>query len=189
MELKELKCVNCGASLEVEKDAKEVKCKFCNTTFSVETAENKAYEEEKGRIKAQQEEMNKQLENTKGKRIVFYIIFIVVSVLVVFIFATIFINANKQMSNMKNVQIEARDDKLKSHIGTTNVIFVKSSLQDIITNNRKTKYPITVVYNSRETNNPNEIKELKDSLNKNEYDIDYEYDDNMYINKMIIEDI
>jgi len=62
MELRELKCKNCGASLEVEADKKEVYCKFCNTKFAVESAENTAYEEEKGRIRAQREEMENNIK-------------------------------------------------------------------------------------------------------------------------------
>lgn len=60
MELKELKCKNCGANLKVEGDAKEVTCNFCNTTFSVETNERDGYEFEKGRIKAQKEEYSSE---------------------------------------------------------------------------------------------------------------------------------
>ena len=36
MELKELKCKNCGANIELEEGKTEVKCKYCNTTFKVD---------------------------------------------------------------------------------------------------------------------------------------------------------
>ena len=62
MELKELKCKNCGANLEVDAGATEVFCKFCNTKFAVESAENIAYQEEKGRIKAQREELDNNIK-------------------------------------------------------------------------------------------------------------------------------
>ncbi len=58
MKLVELKCKNCGANLKVEENAKEVTCNFCNTTFSIETMEKDGYEFEKGRIKAQKEELS-----------------------------------------------------------------------------------------------------------------------------------
>ena len=62
MELKELKCKNCGANLEVQVDAREVTCKFCHTKFAVESAENTGYEFEKGRMKAQREELSKNIK-------------------------------------------------------------------------------------------------------------------------------
>ena len=65
MELKELKCKNCGANLKVDQDAKDVTCNFCHTTFSVETMEKSGYEFEKGRIKAQKEEMSNNLNAAK----------------------------------------------------------------------------------------------------------------------------
>lgn len=36
MELKELKCKNCGAKIELEEGKTEVTCKYCNTTFKVD---------------------------------------------------------------------------------------------------------------------------------------------------------
>ena len=66
MRLKELKCKNCGATLEVEENAQQVKCKFCNTTFAVEDAYTDGYKYEKGRLKAQNEQLEKHMENAKG---------------------------------------------------------------------------------------------------------------------------
>lgn len=63
MRLKELKCKNCGAQVEVEENAKQAKCKFCHTSFAVESAYNDGYDYEKGRIKAHTE----QLEETAAK--------------------------------------------------------------------------------------------------------------------------
>ena len=66
MELKELKCKNCGANLKVEQNAKDVTCNFCHTTFSVESAENTGYEFEKGRIKAQKEELQNTMKSASN---------------------------------------------------------------------------------------------------------------------------
>ena len=108
MELRELKCKNCGANLEVEADKKEVYCKFCNTKFAVESAENTAYEEEKGRIRAQREEMENnikavsemqaELQKQQWKRtplfmkILIFGIFAVAIIICIYVFAKVLLN-------------------------------------------------------------------------------------------------
>ncbi|MGN1338334.1 MAG: hypothetical protein ACI4WW_07670 [Candidatus Coprovivens sp.] len=36
MKLRELKCNNCGAKLNIKEKDKIVKCEFCNSTYSIE---------------------------------------------------------------------------------------------------------------------------------------------------------
>lgn len=64
MKLIELKCKNCGAILEVEKDEKNITCQYCKAKFKFDDEvqhikyddmEQAGYEFEKGRIKAQNE--------------------------------------------------------------------------------------------------------------------------------------
>lgn len=52
MKLKELKCKNCGANLEVEKNIAMVTYQFCHTTFSVLDTYSKGYNLAKGRLQA-----------------------------------------------------------------------------------------------------------------------------------------
>ena len=65
MELKELKCKNCGAKLEVEEGATEVTCKFCGTTFSIDDAYTQGYKYTKGVLKAQSEQMEENLNTAQ----------------------------------------------------------------------------------------------------------------------------
>lgn len=69
MRLIELKCKNCGAQLTVPEKTKTITCEFCNTTFGIDDGvkhiqydnmEQSGYEFEKGRIRAQNENRNKQ---------------------------------------------------------------------------------------------------------------------------------
>lgn len=62
MEIKDLTCKNCGASLKVDDYAKEVTCQYCNATFSIKTEEDKGYEFEKGRMKAREEKMRENMD-------------------------------------------------------------------------------------------------------------------------------
>lgn len=75
MKLVEMKCKNCGATLEVSSDVKEAKCKYCHTTFKIDdevkhikydNAEQSGYEFEKGRMRAQQESNHNEKLNTSS---------------------------------------------------------------------------------------------------------------------------
>ena len=63
MRLKELKCKNCGATLKVEENVDKVKCDFCHTSFAVEDAYHDGYKFEKGRMQAQNEQFEKNIEH------------------------------------------------------------------------------------------------------------------------------
>ena len=69
MELKELKCKNCGAKIELEEGKTEVKCKYCNTTFKVDDEYSKAYNYTKGVLKAQNEQMHERLNEYNNSMI------------------------------------------------------------------------------------------------------------------------
>ncbi|MCR5208174.1 MAG: signal peptidase I [Eubacterium sp.] len=62
MELKEIKCPNCGAALNVENDEKTVKCSYCGTSFPAEetqAADNADDAEAKDGEKPEEEEKQK----------------------------------------------------------------------------------------------------------------------------------
>ncbi len=209
MELKELKCKNCGANLQVEENAKEVNCKFCHTTFAVETAENTGYEFEKGRIKAQKEEFQNKMKDVsdavknvninadevaktmKWPFIIFAIIFVIMFIGVGFFIVSVAFGMNKGIkSSSDKFAVSAFNTGYEMDTGTQPYIFVENTLSDVITDNKKGKHIITVVYNDTKTSKPDEIKELKNSLDKSkQYEISFDYDDKGFINKMIIEDV
>lgn len=62
MEIKDLTCKNCGASLKVNPNAKEATCQYCNATFSIQSEEDKGYEFEKGRMKAREEKIKENMD-------------------------------------------------------------------------------------------------------------------------------
>lgn len=217
MELKELKCKNCGANLKVEPDKKDVTCNFCHTTFSVETAENTGYEFEKGRMKAQREEMannlkaakdavsngfnninnsinHEEVEKTaKTVGIVFAVVAVIIFVLAgVFIFS-IFIgfgHAEKASRNsFDKFDIEVFNNSFEFNSGTQPLVSVKTTLDEVVTTNKKGEHTITVIYNDTETSEPDEIIKLKQSLESKDYEVSFDYDDDGFINEMTIEDI
>ena len=207
MELKELKCKNCGANLQVEENAKEVNCKFCHTTFAVETAENTGYEFEKGRIKAQKEEFQNKMKGVsdavnninvdevaktlKWPFIIYAVIFVIMFVGVGFFIVNVALGMNKDIKNSSDkFAVSAFNTGYEMDTGTQPYVFVESTLSDVITDNKKGQHTITVVYNDTKTSKPDEIKELKNSLDKSKsYEISFDYDEKGFINKMIIEDV
>ena len=220
MELKELKCKNCGANLKVEQDAKDVTCNFCHTTFSVETMEKSGYEFEKGRIKAQKEEMSNNLnaakdalnrtfsninineedvtKAAKGFGIVFGIVVLTIFLVAIITFGLIFSNFNKashkdykdgSKSISEEVKVNEFNSKFEIHEGTEPIVFVKDALETAVIANKKGSHIVKVVYNETNTDDPDEIINLKNSLTKNTYGISYDYGKDGYINRLILMDV
>lgn len=227
MELVELKCKNCGANLEVDINVKEITCNFCHTKFSIESAENTGYEFEKGRIKAQKEELNNSLKAAKEKIItsgekfskvtnetlsninekeiekaakdIGKVLIIVVAFLFTFIFICI-IGIGMQMHNASSVinktgsqidkfKIDALNTELEFYSGTNNLLEVKNALNVVAKSNRKNEYKITVYYKNIKIDDADQITDLKQSLNRDKYEVSFGYNKNKIINKMMIEDI
>lgn len=75
--------------------------------------------------------------------------------------------------------------------GTKMGASVSSLLDDIITNNKTNKkHIITVIFGDLNSNDPNEIKNSKNNIDKfNEYEVSIDYDDEGYVNLVTIETI
>lgn len=63
MDIRALTCKNCGATLEVDEAAREANCPYCNTSFTIKSEEEKGYEYEKGRMRAQEERRQKAIND------------------------------------------------------------------------------------------------------------------------------
>lgn len=216
MRLKELKCKNCGATLEVEENAQQVKCKFCNTTFAVEDAYTDGYKYEKGRLKAQNEQLEKHMENAKGILApvgkVFaahYIITAVVGIVIFLIIAIIGISMvfsfNKDKDNIKNnndavvedmenfmseFDIRVFNNNFEMYKGTEYGSSVGRLLDEISTNNKKNaKNQVTVVFKETTTKDPEEMKNIKKQLGDwTEYEVSFDYNDAGLIYQATIEE-
>jgi len=119
MKLKELKCKNCGAKLEVPENAKKVDCKFCNSSFFIEDAYDEGYKYEKGRLNAQTDHFK---ESTKGITNVIskigktvLITYVIAFIVVIIIFGFIFYNIFSSFSDFKKDSFDNKteiNDKL-----------------------------------------------------------------------------
>lgn len=207
MKLNELKCKNCGAKIELEEGKTEVTCKYCNTTFTVDDEYTKAYKYTKGMLKAEHDQMQENLKeynnSPEGKATIRFANTIQVLCFIVFIIALIIIGIttfnmsnNRLLNNNTNISSNSNDNfdaemfnnTFYGYNGTTSTFFVKDCLDEIINSNKKEKkHIITVKYNDKETSNPDEILEIKKSLDDSkEYKLSMDYDSNGFFNKLTI---
>ena len=199
MKIKELKCKNCGAKLEIDDNVKKVTCKYCNTDFSVEDAYNDGYNFEKGRMKAQTEqleEINNIIKNNPIFKNFFPSenVFMLLVVVFLIIFASVFIFINTSLTSMNNIdsfEVKRFNNNFEIYVGTNSGLQVSSLIDEIQTNNRKNKDSlIEFEYKNNKTTNPDEIKELKKQIDEwNNYEITFEYNEDGFINYVLMEDV
>ena len=206
MELKELKCKNCGAKVEVDENATQATCKYCNTTFAIEDEYSAGYKYTKGVLKAKDEQYEKDIEKMKKnpafKIMIAIIITIIIISILIFIFVTnSFFKMNNDnffnKSDKENISDKIEDTKNDADYfnftyygmnGTKSKFFIERYLDNIVTNNKTNKeHLISVKYLDKETSNPDEIIEIKKSLvDGKEYELSMDYDKNGYFNKLTI---
>ena len=95
----------------------------------------------------------------------------------------------EQKEEDKQNEIKHYNSKFDIYSGKQYGNFLDNLLENVINNNKTQKeHIITVKYNQKETNIPEEIKTIKSQLEKlDEYEVTLDYDDNGYVNKVTIE--
>ena len=80
------------------------------------------------------------------------------------------------------------NSKYENYEGFTNGFFVKNILEEAYKNNKKNGEKIVVIsYNGEETSDSEKIKQARETLEDfTEYEVSVEYDDDGYVNKVII---
>ena len=174
------------------------------------------YKYEKGRLKAQNEQLEKHLENAKGILApvgkVFaahYIITAVVGIVIFLIIAIIGISMvfsfNKDKDNIKNnndavvedmenfmseFDIRVFNNNFEMYKGTEYGSSVGRLLDEISTNNKKNaKNQVTVVFKETTTKDPEEMKNIKKQLGDwTEYEVSFDYNDAGLIYQATIEE-
>lgn len=198
MELKELKCKNCGAKIELEEGKTEVTCKYCNTTFKVDDEYSKAYNYTKGILKAHNEQMQEFYNSREGKLskiiiniiiiIVFLIFFLVIGLMISNIYNYSPIRSNVIETKNESIDVDMFNIQFSGINGQKSTFFINDYLDEIVTNNKKQqKHIITVKYQDKETSNPDEIIAIKKSLDESkQYELSTDYDQSGFINKLTI---
>lgn len=206
MQLKELKCPNCGAKLKAnsnEKETGQITCPYCQTNFVIEDEYNAGYQYTKGALKASEEQFDaiyKKIRYNPVSKII-TIIFICLFFFIFIISISTIVSINKNMQPNKIIdqdddnqlpanRVAAEDFNFtfKGYNGTKNKFFIEGYLDTIVTNNKTNQdHQISVKFNNQETTNPDEIVSIKQSLLDNkEYELSMDYDTQGYFNKLTI---
>lgn len=198
MKLRELKCKNCGAVINVEENASKVECEYCHTSFAVDDAYSDGYKFEKGRMKAHSEQFEKNMENAKtvfkpiGKVFVAHYIVTAVIGVIIFLVAIGFIifMITKQVSSTSEFDVNRFNSFYEMHNGSEFGMSVKSLIYEVSTNNKKDKeHQITVKYGDINTKEPEKMIEIKkEILDTKDYEVSLEYDDDGFVYMVTIED-
>ena len=200
MRLKELKCKNCGATLKIEESVTQVNCEFCHTTFAVEDAYHDGYKFEKGRMKAQNEQIEQNMEhinnflknNPIGKA--HKVTTIIASIIFVLIFGGVLFGIIFGFSSAQNshdeFEIRKFNNSYEMYVGTEYGSSVGRLIDEVVINNKTNQNKkITVKYKNIETKDPEEMKNIKKQLDEwTKYEISFEYDKDGYIYFILIEE-
>jgi transcriptional regulator with XRE-family HTH domain len=87
-------------------------------------------------------------------------------------------------------EIKSFNNSFEFWAGTTWGTAVKNVMDKIITNNKTEELKITVKFNGTETQDENQIRNMKQNISTSaDYELTFEYDEDGFINKAIIEKI
>lgn len=207
--MKQLKCENCGAKIEIkDENAEYGTCPYCKAKYQLHETKD---------INIKMDDNTKEILSNSfvnfNKQSKFATIFImaVAAIMIIAIIGTFItrINLSKRTNtttidtNITNKVEETIQDakekiskssfnsKFEIRSGTKYKSSIEYLLDDVITNNKTNKdMLITVIYKDKETTDPDYIVEIKHSLNdRNKYEVKLDYDDDGYVNKITIEDI
>ena len=201
--MKKLKCDSCGGTIEIEEGNEFATCPFCKTKYKLNETKN---------IYIKLDDNTKEiLEKSFGrfnrvrKLIMIPAIIIFITIFVIAIISFININKNKESYDnsennntintykeiKKKISQSSFNNKYEMYSGTQSKFFIESLLDNVVTNNKKNKEMlVTIIYNDKSTTDPEEIINIKHSLDdKKKYEIKLDYDDDGYVNKITIENL
>ena len=180
--MKKLKCESCGGNLKIDDNKEYATCPFCETKYKLNDDLT---------IKVKLDDDTKKMIKGGAKifgafTIASFIPFIIVSLVILTMIVVGVIFGIKEVGKQ---QVSNFNFKFTYGSGTQPTIFVNNTINDVVESNKKNKRKITIKYGDKETQDEKEINEIKHSLNKNQYEVSYSYDEKGYITTITIEDI
>lgn len=204
--MKKLKCESCGGTIEIDDDKEFATCPFCKTKYKLNETKN-IYIKLDDNTK---EILEKSIGGIKKTRMLIIIPAIIVFIAIFAITISSFINFNKTEEDFDDIIENNNNDvtntyeeiktkiskssfnsKFETYSGTDAKIFVESLLDNVVTNNKTNKdMLVTVIYKEKSTTDPDEIVDIKHSLNdRAKYEVKLDYDDDGYVSTVTIEDL
>lgn len=189
--MKKLKCTSCGAALEIEENNEYAKCTHCKSRYKLNEDLN---------INFKIDDNTKKIISSSFLLVLVPVIVIVIGIVLVFIFkgnsqenSSIMNDMNQIREDAEKHQEEFRKEaekksfnfQFENKTGTTDAFFLESTLDDIISSNKKYDRKVSLVFNNNETQDEEEIIKIKQSL-KGKYEVSINYNDEGYIDKVIV---
>ena len=189
--MKKLKCDNCGADIEVDESKDYGVCPYCKTKYQLNETKNIKISMDDNTKSVMDERMKVAKSFSKMAMIPF-----IIGVVVFILIAVIGFNAvrttekkseEKHDKVVDNMNKSSFNSKFELFSGTEPLMIVKLVIDDVVTNNKKEDRKIKVTYGEISTEDIEGIKEIKNSLEDKQYEIEYNYDKDGYINELVIE--
>jgi len=195
--MEKLKCSSCGATLQIEENKEYAICNHCGSKY-------KLNEDLNVNIKLDdnmKEVLNTGLGTFKHISKFMFIPIIIAVIIFILVFYIGFININKNRNTMEdnqkqmeqqlnkyqeNVKKDAFNFQFTNDNGTKSAFFLESTLDEIIQSNKTYDRKVILVFNGTEILDESEIINIKHSLDGN-YEVSFNYDDDGYINKIIVD--
>lgn len=211
--MKKLKCTSCGGKVTVDPTQEYATCDYCGTKYKLNEDINvniKLDENVKETFNEGMKHVGKFGLLFSIPAIIIgliaIIIIVTIAIKMIDISSSSHINDfdhNQITDEKSNEMYEETKEKIENIInqespsifnmkyemysGKQSSFFLDIPLNNVITNNQKNKEKqITVVFEDKSTTDVNEIVNIQNSLTKSEYTVLYEYDDEGYINKLIL---
>ena len=206
--MRQLKCENCGATIEIDDNKEYGTCPYCKAKYQLNERKDINIKIDDNTKELLTNGFNLFNKTSKVAIIPVIVFFVIVVTFITVIAVNAFKQVNKESTNKSNNITEQEENntinevkekisksyfnsKFESQSGTKSKFLTEPLLDDIVTNNKTNKdMLITLIYKDKETTDPDTIIEIKHSLSNNKkYEIKIDYDDDGYVNKITIEDI
>lgn len=168
MEIKQIKCPNCGGKLKIKQDVKGlVTCDYCRTEFSVETTYSKSYDATKGAMDAQYDSFNENFGQSFNKQFkIMRFAPLMIFAIGIIIMVCIFIFSNKNSFN----------NTFEFDSGTKDAFFVPGIFDDVIKNNQTNRRKVELCFDEICTKDVSKLVQLKEKIDMYpKYEVVLEY--------------
>ncbi|MBR1749033.1 MAG: hypothetical protein IJ743_04465 [Bacilli bacterium] len=180
--MKSLKCKSCGGEMVIDSAKEFATCPYCKSKVKLKETHD---------INIKLDDSIKEF--MKPPKWIFIPIIIIFTI-VLLVFFTVFKSMSETHNDMGKTTFSINQSmhnmNFEPYSGTQAKIFIENLLDNAVTNNKTNQdLIVSVQYADKETSNPNEIIEIKHSLENKKYEIKLDYNDDGYVNKITIENL
>lgn len=200
--MKKLKCESCGGKLVPDKSGEYAVCEYCGTKFKLkeDINVNFNYKDDDSNNHPFDDEFNNVNSASNINKTIPVIIFVIVTIVMIVMVVRFIMMGKPNHSKISyttsieneisEVDISSFNGGIELYNGTQSAFFVQNLLDKINLSNQKNPDKIIIVeYNETTTTDGDEIRAMKKSLSKSEYEVILEYDEVGFIKKVKIQDL